>query len=263
MTDIPHLPSLVREAFASRGDKEWPTSDGQQLDRSKVLNASEIGKCIRQIGYAKEFPAIASADYADLSRAGYAERGHAVEAWVVQMFHLHNQHNDHTSTFFRFGENQRSVTDGKLSATPDAILLTDDLGIIGVDVKSIDPRTNWDYLPKKNHVYQVKAAAHLLRLELGDRHDIIGSIILYMDASNFNRMGQHFIPYDEDFAQWAYERHEKVFTNVPSSLTPEGIATDECKTCAFASMCNKDMLKSREGVIAEAAERAMQNVFRG
>lgn len=259
----PHIPDLIRQAFALKPAKLWPSSSGGEVDRSKVLNASEIGRCVRAIGYAKHCADELVDEWSDLTRCGYAERGHAVEAWVNSILDLHNEHNDDLCEFFRYGAGQRSVTDGKLSATPDAIMLTDD-DLFVVDIKSIDPRTNTAFLPKHEHVRQVQAAAYLVRKEQderGPRRNVAGSILLYVDASNFNKMHQHFVPYDPNFAEWAYERHSLVFDNDPSELALEGISTGECKLCPWTKRCNADFDRSRESAFAEMAERAMKDVF--
>lgn len=256
---VPDLKELVYQAFAAAPGTKFVKQDGEELDRSKVLNASEAGLCLRQIVFSKADPARSQADFATLDRAGYAERGKAVEEWFNQRFHDHNMTAHGEGVFTYFGKLQRSFVYKNLSATPDGVF-TIGRKSWNLDVKSIDPRTSRSKLPKNNHVVQVKQAAHILGKTTP--YNIVGSIILYVDASNFGDMVQKFIPIDPTFESWIEARADIALSGEqPSKVKAEGLLTEDgCKYCSFTHACSDAMEVSANYLVNLAdAERALKN----
>lgn len=256
---IPDLKRIVYQAFAASPGTIFVKQDGEKLDRSQVLNASEAGRCLRQIVFGKHSPTVVEADFVSLDRAGYAERGKAVEAWFNERFHDHNMMFDHQGTFTFFGKGQRSFVYKNLSATPDGIF-TVQRKSWNIDVKSIDPRLNRNKLPKNDHVIQVKQAAYIL--DKVTPYNIVGSIILYVDASNFGDIVQKVVPRDPTFGDWIEHRAAVVLSKPsPNQVKAEGLTVEGgCDYCPFTGACSDAMEVNDTYLVNLAeAERAMTN----
>ncbi len=125
---------------------DWPLYDDEEgrLDRNAVLTASENLRCLRELKFAKS-------ESRQGDRWGMAQRGHAVEAWVV----------DQIMSSLHFGElvrlagtRQRSFLcdEAGLSGTPDGLFTKDGAHTL-LEFKSADPRTNLEGMtaPKPQH----------------------------------------------------------------------------------------------------------------
>lgn len=257
----PDLRKLVYDAFAKVPGTVFVKPDGEKLDRSKVLNASEAGRCLRQIVFGKASPEKVEGQFGKLESAGYAERGKNAEAWVNSLFRVHNETTLFSEGRFVFyGHEQRSFVYKNLSATPDGVF-TRGTRSWNLDIKSLDPRTNRNYLPKNDHVVQVKQAAHIL--DHVSPFNIVGSIIFYIDASNYGDLWQKVIPRDPEFGAWIEDRANTALANTPpNKVKAEGLLTEKgCDFCPFTGDCS-DAMQQTEVYLAnlEAAERALKNV---
>lgn len=237
-TDTPDLRDAVYRGFANQPQKEWTGIDGQPFDRRTAVSASEIGQCSRRIKYGK---VQAAPPRTSLGELGSAERGNDVENWIIRQ--LVSYYRTQSDWLLRYpGAEQRTFFDGAQSGTPDGLLshIPSSTHFV-LDVKSIDPRTNTSRLPKKAHVWQVTQNAYLIRETVG--LNVVGTILLYVDASDYSKLYQHFTEYSDDVAQMLKRRADTIMrASSPEKLPAEGIfATDwtaDCTYCQFKALCS-------------------------
>jgi hypothetical protein len=218
----------------------WPAYDGTMLDRSKFITSSEIGGCAREARYKKDFP-----PQGGLSEWGYAERGHAQEAWIVQKL---NSLSDAEYTFEYLGEAQRSFYEGVQSGTPDGVAYDCD-GNFGMEFKSIDPRFRIANLPKPPHVSQVLQNVDLLQRCTGLAFE--GAMLSYTDASDFSKVTEFWVDTTDSSAMEETiklrVRAEWIMSAAsPADLPPEGVHKDLCKYCAFTAKCSDAGLRTKQ-----------------
>lgn len=221
------MPNSVRDAILRgrdlmEADKDWG------FDRSQFLNSSEADACMRMLWYSKNQPELAaSQDW------GFARRGNNVERYVVESFDKMND-----VAVERVGDLQVSLQDDKrrLSATPDGVISFDGGPWEGLEIKSIDPRTNTGRLPKPAHITQLRIAMALLNQEAG--YNLRSGWLLYVDASNHNRMFEFQIDADDRILDTYAKRAKKLFgLTKAETIDREGKRTGECKYCPFAETC--------------------------
>jgi len=213
------------------------------FDRTKYLNSSEADQCIRQLWYAKHAP-----ELEEEQEWGYAWRGHMAEEYVIRCLDARND-----VALAGAGENQISMQEGLLSATPDGEIKVEDGDWEGLEVKSIDSRTNRNNLPKSEHITQFKIAMairnvdHPVPLKQGR--------LIYIDASNYNDIIEFVIEADDSILDVYAKKAAKVFrTKSADGLDREGKRNGGCKYCPFKETC---------GVTAEEAATGRQRVRRG
>jgi|TARA_R110000823_G_scaffold306475_1_gene428904 CRISPR/Cas system-associated exonuclease Cas4 (RecB family) len=198
------------------------------FDRKDYLNSSEAGDCIRKIWYAKHTPEdAAEQDW------GFARRGSHGESYVTDSLAANN-----SVTLDMVGGNQRSLQDKqrRLSATPDGVLKIDDGEWEGLEIKTIDPRTNLRNLPKANHLIQFKIAMALVNQET--EYTVSQGRLIYMDASNFNSITEFKIEADNSILDSYAKKAKRVFSAAsPDSLDREGKRNGGCKFCSFTEVC--------------------------
>lgn len=201
--------------------------------RAQYMNASEADSCIRQQWYQKRMPA--SGKPQDW---GYARRGKWMEKYVTKTLQAAN-----VPLLFG-GDDQVTLydDDASISATPDGFIVDEELGgVLGVEIKSIDPRVNRSRLPRKKHVTQLQLG---MALAAGQPEfkglPILGGVILYVDASNYNDICQHPVDYNGDIlGDYAARAKKLLGTKNVDRLDREGKTSGgyECKTCPFAETC--------------------------
>jgi hypothetical protein len=252
---IPDLAQCIDYAQNTRPPDSWPTFDGQNLDRSKFMTASEVGKCLRSVYYDKTVGAPSFA-----TGWGMMQRGHAVEAWVAARL----KELKLTTTFARVGDDQLSYHLRGLSGTPDGIIFNEADEAFVLDIKSIDPRTNKKYLPKAPHYSQVQQNIHLVR-EIEDGVHVVGGILFYINASDFEDSVQFSFPPDDAEIKKCINRGAQLHAATKAEDLPaEGmLVKDGCKWCRHTNLCSGMVQQQRavDDQLAEA-ERAMANVFR-
>ena len=206
----------------------WPLhgSTDEFLDRNAVLTASENLRCLRELKFSKTTPR-------ESDKWGMAERGHAVEAWVVEQLRR-------AMLLPMFaGDQQRSFLhdESGLSGTPDGLVLVEGKWIL-LEFKSVDPRTNLEAMtaPKPQHAAQVQQNMWLLNM-----HDytVDEAMVLYVDASDFQRHKQFNVAYDNgETAQRAEIRAAILFDTDVMDLPAEGLTNNGCTYCAFKEECS-------------------------
>lgn len=234
---------LLQTALVEEGPKSWPTYDGLELDRNEFLTSSEVASCLRMAFFGKtpnRYPRKVQ------STNGYAERGNAIEAWLVEKF----KHLKKLGYKFEYmGKDQRSFyhADLGISGTPDGLMTTPDGKKILLEIKSIDPRFNKNNLPKKPHIWQTQQNMFLVEHCLNIKLD--GAILFYIDASNVFDISEFPVSYDPDTVQRTIERANALWDATdPEQLEGEGVYNGDCDYCAFTMHCSKTvgMLKALE-----------------
>lgn len=206
----------------------WPLfgEDEVYLDRNAVLTASENLRCLRELKFSKTTPR-------ESDKWGMAERGHAVEAWVVEQLRR-------AMLLPMFaGDQQRSFLhdESGLSGTPDGLVMVDGKWIL-LEFKSVDPRTNLEAMtaPKPQHAAQVQQNMWLLAMH---NYSVEEAMILYVDASDFQRHKQFNVAYDGgETAQRAEIRAAILFDTDVMDLPAEGLTNNGCTYCAFKEECS-------------------------
>lgn len=217
-------------SVVENSESSWPTYDGEQLDRSKFVTASEVANCLRRIKFGK----VAAARNLPPRRGswGFAQRGHSVEAWVVSKLRGSNA----GANFMFLGDQQVSFHDGDQSGTPDGLIIPTTHKIL-FDIKSFDPRKNVSKMPDNNHIWQVTQNIDLVQRCLG--YDIPQGKILYVNASNFEDMHEFDFDFDEELAMDLRERAARVMAaESPEDLPAEGMFNGGCQYCTFKEHCS-------------------------
>lgn len=270
MTDLPpNLPHKLRHAYGLREPKLWPTHLGTLLDRDKFVTASEVGTCARMVKFKKTSPKPRSSSLCDL---GYAERGHAVEAWFNSLFLSVADLDDHYD-YYLMGEDQRSLYHGYQSGTPDGLIVAPECDGLRpawvLDIKSIDPRTSRQNLPKPAHEAQIMQNMGILSKLAPAYPDpslsIKGAILLYVDCSNFNDMMQYEYDFDEDEIAATEKRANDIMGAAsPYDLPAEGLATqDGCDYCDYKAECGKQVAAVESAALdLNELDELMKGVFK-
>ena len=225
--------AVMTGRLAIEASEEWG------FDRAQFLNASEADQCIRQLWYSKHMP-----DAAKPQDWGYARRGTHAERYVIDsLLALNSVELRHA------GEEQVSFQVGKLSATPDGTFRMEDGPWRGIEVKSMDPRTNRSNLPKSAHVHQLQIAMALHNAEVDEELHVTEGVLMYIDASNFDDIIEFPVALDLTVFETYGKKAEKIFrTKSADVLDREGKRErDGCKYCPFQETC---------GVSVEEAEGA-------
>lgn len=234
----------IRDALHSYATGPALTKTWGGHDRLSTVGASEVGQCLRKTWFSKnETPP----DPAYTDRFGAKLRGDLIEAeyWVPALrAHLGPR-------LLWAGEDQRTLVDGYLSATPDGLVVGADfdclehLGIanIGpstcflVECKSIDPRVALA-TEKPEHSFQTQAQMGLVRHATVYKPEV--ALISYVDASFLDDVTEFAVQWDAKVYAAAKSRATTVMTSTdPLTLPPEGKLSggDECKYCPWASYC--------------------------
>lgn len=206
-------------------------------DRSKWLNASEAGTCIRKQWYKKHAPEAAGAE-----DRGYARRGHNCEVFMLAGLRAANVPLEYA------GKDQITLQDPdtKCSATGDGIIIGDKEWT-PIDLKSIDPRFNRANFPKPHHVSQLQISMELID-KLIDRPKgvaLTSGLLIYMDASNHDDIVQFEIKRDPAILERMKKRASKILrSKSPDALDREGKRNGgkECRVeCDFREVCGVDV----------------------
>lgn len=237
-------------ALASAEPQRWPTYDGMELDRTEFLTSSETASCLRKAYFGKN-PNTYLPTVGNGGTNGFAERGHAIEAWLVEKLKPLKR------IGYRFeymGKDQRSFyhPDYGISGTPDGLMTTPDGRMYLLEIKSIDPRFNKNNLPKKPHIWQVQQNMFLVEHCLGIKLD--GACLFYIDASNVHDVTEFFYEKNEELIAQSLERAEKLWNaTAPDDLEPDGIYTGDCEYCPFTAHCSQ--VVNMQNTLAKLADK--------
>ena len=247
------LIDLVKGAVQSRSATKWPTFDGKELDRTKYMTSSEAGNCERQIWFDKNTPM----KPVTMHEWGFFERGHNVEAWVVDQLIA----SAGAIKYTLLGADQRSFYAGYQSGTPDGLAFTSE-GVTVLEFKSIDPRRNIKNLPNDNHELQCIQNMDLVA-ECTD-YKVIGSKLLYINASDYTKMYEYEVDYNIDMAVVLEEKALKIMTATSADdLKPEGIFNGGCTYCKHTTQCSGMVeLKANEKKVNAAMTDVAKGIFK-
>lgn len=203
-------------------------------DRTKVLNASEAGGCIRRQWYQAHNP-----ELEEEQDWGFARRGQHGEKYVVETLLACN-------VPLRYaGDEQQTLHDAdrKISATPDGLI---DWGKdwLAIEIKTIDPRKNRNYLPTPSHITQLQIGMELLADQIPVPEDVTfdGGVVVYMDASNYHDIITFDIERDRGILDRMKSRADKKLkTRNVASLDREGKKDGQCRYCGFTEVCGVDL----------------------
>lgn len=198
-------------------------------ERAANLNASEADTCLRKQWYDKNFP---RAEGEEIDGGGFMRRGHVMEAHVVEVLRAANVPLDFA------GEDQESIVDdaARISATPDGEILIDGVTTL-LEIKSIDPRSNMSKLPRQKHVTQVQLAMDLWQRMTVDG-TMAGAWLLYVNASDYDDIYPHFIPFRPGIVDQYAGRAKRVLGADKAEVLPaEGVSDGQCRTCRHTGRC--------------------------
>jgi len=216
-----------------KGSQALDDAEGFNIDRSRYMNASSATTCIRKQWFERNRPPVEQ-DW------GYARRGKQGELYVVDALEASGATLSHT------GGGQVSIIseEHRISATPDGYLYDGD-EVIGLEIKTIDPRTNIKKLPKAAHVTQLQIAMEVARLQPSPFPHPDRGVLLYMDASNYNQMTEFPVPRDPGVLKRLAPAAKRMLTaKTPSKLDREGKRSGDCKLyggCPFAAECGVEI----------------------
>jgi len=212
-----------------KGAQALDDTEGFGIDRSKYLNASTADSCIRKQWFERNLPPVEQ-DW------GFARRGKQGELYLVDCLLASG------AELAYCGDDQVSLAsdEHRISATPDGYMKTKD-GWLGMEFKTVDPRTNRNYLPKADHVTQLQIGMELAHLQGDEFPQPVSGKIVYMDASNYNDIIEFDVKRDRDILDRLAPRAKKML-NAKSAdrLDREGKRDGQCKKyggCPFAEQC--------------------------
>lgn len=262
------MPIDLDDAFrasVANSQKEW------QFDRSETVGASEVFSCIRRTAMAKRFPEFEDKmEDGAPANWGHAERGNLVENHFA-VPHLRKVFGDQRCLYM--GEEQKTFRNGKLSATPDGVLvdLEEDAfakyGIpklpspsVCLDIKTfgtqkMTPRINDEiaadkkvYWPVGQHRGQVITQMGLVRSDNNNAKPDIGAL-LYISPVDLSDIRLSLFEFDQNVFDNAVSRADKVFDESLGieDYEPEGIRFNDCMYCKFKNKCNEIEMKRHPG----------------
>ena len=204
------------------------------FDRLQYLNSSEADNCIRWLWYDR------NGYEGEEQEWGYAWRGHMAEEYVVRCLQARND----VATAF-MGDRQISYQDDdrRLSATPDGELSIEEGPWVGLEVKSIDPRTNTTNLPKDEHITQFKIAMALRNQSNPKLAPLMEGRLIYIDASNYNAIIEFTVQAGDDklLDQYAKKAAKIYRTKTADSLDREGKRDGGCTYCPHKEVCGVEL----------------------
>lgn len=209
-------------------------------DRSATIGASEIGQCARRVWFVKNAAAV-DGDHKD-SR-GAAVRGDLIERHVWLPALQHWAASIGAAVLFA-GDDQRTLTDGYLSATCDAIVIMPDGEVVLRECKSIDPRVD---LQKAKAVHRDQVQVQLGVVAAAGEYQPTRAVIDYIDASFVDKLTSFEAEPDPVAYAAAKARSIAIMDAVsPIELRPEGkmAGGKECDNCSWASRCAHEQVAS-------------------
>lgn len=236
-------------------------------DRSATIGASEIGQCARRVWFAKN--ALPS-DPGYTNQGGAAARGDLIEqyVWLPAVLACLPP----GATLHCAGEQQRTLTHGYLSATPDGIVtglppahlahhgIADASGAVLLECKSIDPRVDLREA-KAEHRAQVQVQLGIVRAATAWQPT--HALISYIDASFLDQVDEFAVEFDpQQFAN--AERRALAIMDAERALDvrPEGkmAGGGECRHCPYASRCGDEQVAGVPKADAPLADNAARSV---
>lgn len=234
------------DAYAKQQDRVFTT------DRRETIGASEIGQCLRKMFWLKhehqpDKSAARDKDYTETWGARLRGTMFEQHFWVPAMRARFG------SRLLYAGEQQRTLVNGFLSATPDGLLtqLTRAERMVAqtgarslvIECKTLDPRAD-STAAKPAHVFQTHVQMGLFRSTTAHRPEC--AVISYTDTSFWSETREFVVKYDPIVMDAAYDRARRIMTaRRATELEPEGWISggSECKFCPFTKACGVERSK--------------------
>lgn len=214
------------------------------MERGRTIGASEIGQCARRMYWVKT-EGLVDPDHKD--GWGAKVRGKIIEDrfWYPAMKKRFGR------ALMLSGDDQMTVQDRYLSATPDGLLVNlpaDILAPLGVpdigpsrcilvECKTIDPRVNLTEAKHENAL-QTQVQLGLIRELTVYKPDY--ALISYIDASFWDDVDEYPIKFSQDTFDRMHSRAVQIKTARDAmELKPEGwiAGGKECEHCPFTKAC--------------------------
>lgn len=227
------------DQYAEDSKRSW------EHDRSKTIGASEAFQCIRRTFFTKRGY---KPDPDFVESYGATTRGSLLEAHYVVPALLNSL--PEGAELLWAGEDQITLIDGILSATPDGLITglpkdalsaygIDDIesDSIGVEIKTFDSRINLTE-PKPVHAGQVQQQLGLIHKKTNHRPEYV--VVLYVNAAWVDDIRPFVIKRDPKIFEVCQKRATLVYTaSDPKELQPEGkiAGGKECAYCPFQKQC--------------------------
>lgn len=219
-------------------------------DRTDTVGSSEIGLCARRVCYEKHQGEVMAGVPVPIRIEdgwGAAARGTVMENsfWYPA---LRARFGD---DLLYAGPDQRTLKKGKLSSTPDGLLVRQPAGLLRhlgvktigrdrsvlVECKTIDPRVNLREAKREN-VFQVQVQMGLVRDLTHHRPEY--ALVSYVDASFWDDVEEYAIRFDPGVYESAHARARTILgTDDARDLKPEGWIAGgrECEYCPYNQPC--------------------------
>ena len=245
---------MLKEALHAFGEKRRQRDQKKfsSAKRSLTVGASEVGQCLRKVFFTKaegcaDMHVDRDPDHVDGWGAARRGTSHETHFWVPAMRAAFSEN------LLYAGGKQRTLTVGKLSATPDGLLINQprdalaglfvpDIGTAGdivIEAKTIDPRVSLTEARAEN-VFQAQVQMGMFRETT--EHNPSYAIICYTNASFFDDVTEFAVKFDPKVYEQAKKRADLVFaaTNA-EELRPEGwiAGGKECGYCPFKRACGR------------------------
>lgn len=236
------------DGWVKSTDKVWGH------DRSQSVGASEAYGCMRKSWYGKNNTPV-DPDYEE--SWGALRRGDIIEnAFVAPAMEWFMENMTEDAVLLWAGDNQKTLIEGRLSATPDGLVVyadDDALANYGIpslgcgddpdsphccfnlEIKSIDPRVNLKE-EKGIHRGQVQVQMGLTRMKTKWKPNY--AVIIYVDASFLDDIEVFVVPYDQRVFEVAQRRADAVFRiKSAGEIEAEGKIDNTCEYCKFKRAC--------------------------
>jgi hypothetical protein len=227
----------IREMIieARRDDKAarpFPSGVAAGVNRAGYLNASEAGRCTRQLWYAKHDIAAGEGD----QPYGVYDRGHAFEHWAVT--YLGAALNSAGGRLLYAGAQQKRLTlpAFRLAGTPDGLIEWPDRSESVLEVKSHGAAYSYDNGPSEMHVRQAELNIELFHETTAHRPD--DAITVYGLTEDYFRLALHRVERRPAVFIEALGKAAAAFDALNASeVTAEGVVTKQCGICPYRSRC--------------------------
>ena len=216
------ITDIMRTGVFIQPPQMWPTHDGENLERTDYVSASESAYCVRRLAFKKEkdrgrvqndnyFHDLTDEEWGmyianldERNPIGYFERGHNVEAWLVERLMAGCAGTN--EGFLFVGKGQVSLhTEDHVSGTPDGLYYNKTTGETRVlEIKS--SKSDNIYAPYNEHLSQVNVnCALFIKLwpslqsrfpELKGLKHPRGGDIIYVNSHHYLTTSEFAIEYD-------------------------------------------------------------------
>lgn len=246
---------------------------GWDYDRTETLGSSEAFGCHREAYFKKREPDNIDTDIEE--EWGHTERGNIVEnKFAVPM--LRSMFGE--DKCFYMGEDQKTFVDGRLSCTPDGIVIDQprdalalldvadlgkDINEIGTEVKSFSAAAapkkivqgdKVYYQAKPQHIGQVNVQLGMFNRKTNYKPEY--GVVLYINPVKLSDIRPAIVKYDPAIYSRAQDRAAEVFdlTKKAKDFRAEGKFMNTCQYCKYQDACAKAEADAFPGQVKKTEE---------